>query len=149
MKLLKIIAEQKQVENSVVAIAMLTTNDLKELKNVVDHVDLEWTKSARGSINDALDFAEKTFHQSEIDNHLVTPWGFVEKFYPDYYNSKEIAYNSELTKIYNNEDENESEARRILMDDFNGDVEKATAEMHKTEWEIYRKAIQGFLNSIL
>ena len=48
-------------------------------------------------------------------------WDFIMKFYPNYAHSNEISRSDDLEKILVGEDEEESSAREILINEFNGD----------------------------
>jgi hypothetical protein len=74
-------------------------------------------------------------------------WEFVSKYYPDYYSSSEIAENDDLHVIYDNEEEEGSDAYDTLQDTYDGDRELAKAAMHESDVAIYEKAIENYIET--
>jgi hypothetical protein len=82
-------------------------------------------------------------------NEEVSVWDFVSQYYPGYTSSDEIAYNDDLTKILDNEDEPGSAARRILKEDYkyNRKSKKIQQDFDKSYIEILEKTIKGFMQN--
>ncbi len=82
--------------------------------------------------------------KKELAKGLRT-WDFVVKFQPNY-NDDEIAYNDDLTKIINHEEEDGDCAHGILMGELDGDRDKARELLAISNSIVYEKAIEAFIN---
>lgn len=80
---------------------------------------------------DVLKIREETDIYNEPQD--VNPWNFVEKHYPDYYSSQEIAHNNDLSKEI--EDAKKSPSL-ILIEDYNRSCKA-----------IYEKAIENYIKT--
>ena len=78
---------------------------------------------------------------AEIDS----VWEFVEQYYPGYTNSGQIAIADELQKIVDKEDEEGSMARDYFQHDCNSDMTEVMRQYEYVHCEIYRKAIEGYI----
>ena len=81
---------------------------------------------------------------------ITGPWGFVEKYYPDYHRSDNIATEGDLCKLNEKEYEEGDCAHGLLMDWYNGDINHP--DIYK-DWkvylcDIYEVAINAYIESI-
>jgi len=78
---------------------------------------------------------------------IKTPWDFVEKYYPNYYGSDEIAYNDDLSKLLDEEHEDGDCASELLKREYNNDLNNGQIQedYNKSMSEIYERAIEGYL----
>ena len=81
---------------------------------------------------------------------ITGPWGFVEKYYPDYHRSDNIATEGDLCKLNEKEYEEGDCAHELLMDWYNGDINHP--DIYK-DWkvylcDIYEVAINAYIESI-
>lgn len=78
-------------------------------------------------------------------------WSFVEKYYPDYEHSNDIAHNDDLCRLVDNEFERDDSADELLQRQYGGDREEnfleIEADFKRSLCEIYEKSIQNFLNT--
>lgn len=76
-------------------------------------------------------------------------WDFVKQFYPNYRQCQTIARYDILTCIILEEEEDGSEAARILREEFGGYREHAELheEYDKLTIQIYKTAIEGFFEA--
>ena len=81
-------------------------------------------------------------------NEKKSVWDFVEAYYPNYSSSGEIAIADELQKIIDKEDEEGSMARDYFVHDCNSDMNEVVRQYEYTHHEIYRKAIQGYIDQL-
>lgn len=72
-------------------------------------------------------------------------WDFVEKYFPNYESSDLIAYSDDLQKIIDKEEEEGSDAERLLELSFDGQRDIAASEQNRVMREIYEDAIENFL----
>jgi hypothetical protein len=75
----------------------------------------------------------------------VNVWDFIEKYYPNYTSSYEIALSNDLHKIVNDEVENGSHAHKILTEECYGDKDAAQKWLYEVDASIYEKAIEAYL----
>jgi len=83
--------------------------------------------------------------KADVQPEPLNAWSFVEEFYPNYTSSDEIAYSNDLSVIIDEEEQEGTEAYKILHTDLGGDREAAKNELAITDEAIYRKAILNFL----
>lgn len=81
---------------------------------------------------------------------ITGPWGFVEKYYPDYHRSDNIATEGDLCKLNEKEYEEGDCAHELLVDWYNGDINHP--DIYK-DWkvylcDIYEVAINAYIESI-
>jgi hypothetical protein len=76
-------------------------------------------------------------------------WDFVEKFYPDYYSSNDIARADDLQKLLDGEVNGNAE--KILNEEYGGDIDNPQIKIDYTELhhDIYIVAIEEFINNDL
>lgn len=82
-----------------------------------------------------------------MENKFIV-WDFVEKYYPDYYRSDEIALADNLQKLL--DEEVNGDAEELLKKEYNNNLKNPHIQLdydslHK---EIYEKAIQGFIDKM-
>lgn len=76
-------------------------------------------------------------------------WDFVEKFYPNYYSSDEIAKANDLDMILTEPDTEWNEgANRIWLYEAEEDMYNVACIQDEVMSNVYRKAIEGYLESI-
>ena len=75
-----------------------------------------------------------------------TVWDFVERYYPDYSRSDEIAYADDLQKLIDKEID--GHAQEILNKEYVGDINNAQIQIDydRQHRKIYEAAIENFLN---
>ena len=83
--------------------------------------------------------------EGPVEAPIAGVWEFVEAFYPGYTNSGQIAIADELQKIVDKEDEEGSMARDYFQHDCNSDMTEVMRQYEYVHCEIYRKAIEGYL----
>jgi hypothetical protein len=73
-------------------------------------------------------------------------WEFVEKYYPNYSSSNEIAHNDDLCKLVNGENESGDDSDNLLHREYAGDLSHRQINMDYNESlvSIYTQAILGF-----
>lgn len=79
---------------------------------------------------------------------IESVWDFVSEWYPGYYQCQEIARLNDLDKIIDDEiEEEDSEAYRILMNEFNGFRQHAGLHAERNELTIYvyEEAIKNWI----
>jgi len=78
---------------------------------------------------------------------IKTPWDFVEKYYPNYYGSDEIAYNDDLSKLIHKEQEDGDFASELLKTEYDNDIRnpKIQRDYNRSMSEIYETAIEYYL----
>ncbi len=81
-------------------------------------------------------------------NDKKTAWDFVEKYYPNYYSSDEIARNDDLSKLVNGEQNSGDDASKILEDEYGDDENNPQIQIDFNESlvRIYERAIENFLS---
>lgn len=65
---------------------------------------------------------------------MTGPWAFVEKYYPDYHRSDNIATEGDLCKLNEKEYEEGDCAHELLKDWYNGDINHP--DIYK-DWKVY------------
>lgn len=77
----------------------------------------------------------------------INVWDFVEKFYPGYSNSDEIAQNDDLHKLVDNEFEDDDSAHRLLIEDYGYDIKNPQIKIDcdASDRDIFEKSIEKFL----
>lgn len=75
-----------------------------------------------------------------------TVWDFVEKYYPDYYHSDDIALADDYSKLINHEINGDAE--QMLIDDYDGDINNPQIVIDSDQHlvNIYYEAIEEFLS---
>ena len=86
--------------------------------------------------------------EGPVEAPIAGVWEFVEAFYPGYTNSGQIAIADELQKIVDKEDEEGSMARDYFQHDCNSDMTEVMRQYEYVHCEIYKKAIEGYLESL-
>ncbi len=83
-------------------------------------------------------------------SELKTAWDFVEKYYPNYSSSDDIAENNDLAKIMDNECQRDDCAYKILHDRYKGDLKHPDIEIDYLDslQGIYVRAIEGYLKTL-
>ncbi len=78
-----------------------------------------------------------------------TTWDFVEKYYPNYHKSEEIARNEDLCKLVFEESQQGDSADAILEREFAGDKDNPQINVAYQESlvNIYETAIKNFLST--
>lgn len=78
---------------------------------------------------------------------LPSTWDFITKYYPNYDHADEIAWNDDLRKLLDNEQEVGDCAYRTLMRDYNGDIENPQIEIDYNAQmvAIYEAAIENYI----
>ncbi len=98
---------------------------------------------------DALwDILRKYIKPVEDGNDEVkVPWDFVERYYPKYSSSDEIAHEGDLHKLVAGEYEEGDCAHELLKDEYGGNILNPLIEIdHKIALcEIYEKAIEAYI----
>lgn len=74
----------------------------------------------------------------------LTPWHFVEKYYPNYSTCSQIAYADDLQKIIDGEIDEGSHAEKIWSM-ANEDIKAIREDYDTVHKEIYEKAIEAFI----
>ena len=77
---------------------------------------------------------------------IETPWDFVQKFYPDYHRSDEIALADDLQKLL--DEEINGHAEKILHRDYGGDINnpQIQSDYDRVHRLIYEAAIEEAIN---
>ena len=122
---------EEELEALRVALKYATGEDKQEIEDAID------------ALNMALKYLPE---QKKTGGRIAGTWDFVEKYYPNYDSSDDIAYNEDLTKIVNNEEQGGDDAYELLKNEFDGDREKAAAAKRESDATIYVAAIQGFID---
>ena len=86
--------------------------------------------------------------EEPVEAPIAGVWEFVEMYYPGYTNSGQIAIADELQKIVDKEDEEGSMARDYFQHDCNSDMTEVMRQYEYVHCEIYKKAIEGYLESL-
>ena len=80
---------------------------------------------------------------------MQTIWGFVEKYYPNYDSSDDIAEAEDLYKIINNEPmQKGTDAYNLFIEEYQGNLELAKERYNELHVRIYEQAILAFQNSL-
>jgi hypothetical protein len=81
---------------------------------------------------------------------IQTPWDFVERYYPNYSSSDEIAHEGDLDKLVNKEYEKGDCAHELLMDEYSGNIEdpQIKADHDAVIRSIYESAILAYIEQI-
>ena len=76
-----------------------------------------------------------------------TAWDFVGKYYPNYDSSDAIAYNDDLSKLVNGEQQSGDAATALLNEDYDGDENNPhiLIDFNESLVKIYEEAIENFL----
>ncbi len=100
----------------------------------------------------------ENFLRTHISMNLKTPWDFVEKYFPNYYGSDEIAYNNDLQKLIDEEYEEGDSASQLLtqLEKSYPSLQGSSATRSDTlqrlknesDLSIYTKAIKGFISAV-
>ena len=74
-------------------------------------------------------------------------WDFVEKFYPDYDHCDSIAANNDLTVLIKDEDEDDSIARELLNETYDGDRKNPQLKIDYMDsmLDIYERSIDAYM----
>jgi len=117
------------------------TNDFENFirKILIDVEISEQLSLVKYHINKIQEEAEIYAPDPRRDNGV---WGFVEKFYPEYYSCNEIMRNDDLGKIVNGE--LNGNAERMFTEEFGEDLELATAAFDQSCKYVYERAIVGY-----
>lgn len=85
-----------------------------------------------------------------MDNEMEIPWDFVQKYYPNYAHSDEIAEEEDLYKLITGEYEVGDCADNVLQSQYGGDIKSAKIYEDWTEClnQIYEKSIQGYIDQL-
>jgi hypothetical protein len=80
----------------------------------------------------------------------MTNQEFIEKWYPDYYRSEDIALASDLFKLMNNEQGDDDDANTLLYTDYAGDAYHPyiKRDFFALQCNIYEEALQNFIKTI-
>jgi len=83
--------------------------------------------------------------QNEVE--LESIWNFIEKYYPNYFQSDEIAFINDIDKILNEAEEEGSEADKILVNKYKGNRNSRVLQLDKLETMnyLYEKSIENFI----
>lgn len=79
---------------------------------------------------------------------ITDVWGFVERYYPNYYNAQEIADADDLQKIIDDEMEEGSAAYTSWIEEYEEDMSCVKQDYEAIHRSVYEKAIQGYLDSL-
>ena len=80
---------------------------------------------------------------------ITGPWGFVEKYYPDYYQSGEIAKANDIDVILTETEGNWGEAAQLLWEhECNKSFTEAARINDELMVRIYNRAINAYIESI-
>jgi len=83
------------------------------------------------------------------DEKLIGPWAFVEKYYPGYSSSDEIARANDLDVILTETDGNWGEgAMRLWEEELEQSLDKAVEMNNELLKEIYEEAIEAYIESL-
>ncbi len=74
-------------------------------------------------------------------------WDFVEKYYPNYHKSEEIALSGDLQLIVDGQAEPDSPAELYLRKNCDDNIDVAKDKLHEVNEGIYEKAIEAYLNT--
>lgn len=77
----------------------------------------------------------------------LTPWDFVEKFYPNYSSCDDIAYNNDLSVILDDGTPEEGSCAMSVFKSLGEDIERVNEEYDGSCRTIYEKAIQSFIKA--
>lgn len=81
-----------------------------------------------------------------MSNEIKTPWEFVEKYFPQYSSSNQIALANDLNLIISGEEiEEDSHAHELLQNTYNGYREHAQDNYNAVMLDIYQRAIEGYI----
>ena len=76
---------------------------------------------------------------------------FIEKYYPGYHHSDEIAYYLDLCRLEEGGFEEDSMANELLYSEYGGNIEEAYPSIYKDqrdlELDILHKAIKNFMSN--
>lgn len=83
--------------------------------------------------------------------NIFLTWLFVEKHYPNYYTSDEIAHNDDLSKLTQREYNEGDGAHYLLMEVYGGDLDNEQIEIdfQISCYEIYETALTAFVQANL
>ncbi|RZM26243.1 MAG: hypothetical protein EOO88_17720 [Pedobacter sp.] len=124
-----------------------TAQTKEDIENFVSHI----LTSAEGSEKLALHKYHINKIEEECEIYAPDPekvngiWGFVEKYYPNYYSCNEIMRNNALCRVVDGE--LSEEAENLFRDEFNGDMQAATAAFWQSTKYVYERAIVGYQRS--
>jgi len=78
---------------------------------------------------------------------LKTAWDFVEEWYPNYFQSDEIANNNDLEKLINGEYDHNDAAHQLLKSKYENDLHHPQLFIDYKHGliQIYEAAIENFL----
>ena len=79
---------------------------------------------------------------------MENAWDFVEKYYPNYYSSDEIARAADLDIILTEPDHEWNEGAQYLWDAHESNQQEIVRLQNEVMCSIYRKSIEGYLESI-
>lgn len=81
------------------------------------------------------------------NNKITSIQSFIEEYYPDYDHSDEIAHESDLYKLMNDEYEQSDCADELLQSEYGGDIRNPRIEIdHATALiDIYEESIKGYI----
>lgn len=87
--------------------------------------------------------ANKKLNNLRLDK---TAWNFVEENYPNYHTSQEIAYNDDLSKLVNGENNNGDDSSKLLDKEYGGDERNPHIQIDFNESlvRIYELSIENF-----
>lgn len=78
---------------------------------------------------------------------MTSAWDFVEKYYPNYEGSPVIALIGDLDKLVDIEYEDGDSAHKLLIDEYNGNINNPKIRIDHSHWMayIYETAIEQFI----
>jgi len=81
------------------------------------------------------------------NNNPISAWDFVEKYYPNYSSSNEIAHSDDLQKLLDDEYEDGDHASNLLVKEYGGKIwdPQIIDDYRQSLMSIYEKSIENYL----
>ncbi len=113
----------------------------------VDLLESDSWKEVMDWINN---YANKKVPKNTVSDFPISrgSWDFIERYYKNYFHCNDILRSSDLEKILTGEEEPNSVAREVLMNEFNGDRNDPALQLEyeTLHHSIYAKASKDFIN---
>lgn len=110
--------------------------------------EMAWVHQSGISVT-AIKEVESEVTDEYEDKNLTGPWAFVEKYYPEYSSSDEIARANDLDVILTETYDNWGEAAvNLWEEELKRSFNIATEMNNELLKEIYEEAIQGYIESL-
>ena len=130
---------------------METQKRLKNILKVVGSITMTMDDIINEVRNDAQQLLKLEKERAlPTDGDPSNVWDFVQKYYPKYSSSDEIAENDDLQKLDEKEYEDGDGAHRLLIRDFDGDISnpRIKAALIESNEQIFRRAMLGYMETL-